>query len=494
MGTFAELYCIGKTEIQSKEEFIEKVEKVFQCGGMMDMEEVSMYGKRLVLIRKATMDSDGMDFHYNYFEDDSWENAGFNKKRCEVWSNKIGWSAFHRAVVAAYVLEEQYTQGVAIAMVDGDFVTAWSYVGWLNYLFDEFKHVKNFDTWKLFEEYYYSKCKYPSWDDWEQWKYFGGKRYGFISSCEIYAVIYGVDKALEKFGEYIKEKTEDVILKCMWIIRDAIKNLTDSRQISSDEQCCKILELIKLYYENENSIELQEEQYKDLIVGLTVADAPAFLVKGIAEAFEKDFWELWEEIKDVVYRKREEIYGNEGCYVLPVSTEKFFRQNPNDMIPYWENDGKLEFSDELWDWFEQLKTEYNLLAGDDVIIEHPLRYMLELMEEANDDFYNIFTFAEFFEESLENMSDKKYQTLWRLYDNMIHDPELRKAADVIFVPEESGHEKDGLHYLRRQPKRRLTGVWEFMEKSKKQNIGRITLRRYMALVGNKVLREKIFGF
>lgn len=104
------------------------------------------------------------------------------------------------------------------------------------------------------------------------------------------------------------------------------------------------------------------------------------------------------------------------------------------------------------------------------------------------------TSAEFFEESLENISDKKYQALWRLYDNMIHDPELRKAADVIFVPDDPEHEKEGLHYWGEQPKRRLTGIWEFMEKSKKYNKGRITLRRYMALVGNKRLREKVFGF
>ena len=164
------------------------------------------------------------------------------------------------------------------------------------------------------------------------------------------------------------------------------------------------------------------------------------------------------------------------------------------MIPYWEDNGKLEFSNELWEWFKALKTEYERLLMDDVIIEQPLRYILDLMEEAYDDFYNIFTFTEFFEESLENLNDKKYQALWRLYDNMIHDPELRKAADVVFVPDGPGHEKEGLHYWGKQPKRRLIERWDFMEDSKKWNKGRITLRRYMALVWNKVLREKVFGF
>lgn len=55
-------------------------------------------------------------------------------------------------VVAAYVMEEMYEDGTACAMVDGNPVTSWGYVGWLNYLFHEKKHVKNYDPWSLFEE------------------------------------------------------------------------------------------------------------------------------------------------------------------------------------------------------------------------------------------------------------------------------------------------------------------------------------------------------
>lgn len=50
----------------------------------------------------------GMDFFYNYFEDYLWENAGFNKENCYVWSNKIGWGQFHSAVVAASEAEKKY--------------------------------------------------------------------------------------------------------------------------------------------------------------------------------------------------------------------------------------------------------------------------------------------------------------------------------------------------------------------------------------------------
>lgn len=144
MGTFAQLFVEGKGVPDNKiEDFTEKIKKVFQCGGMMDIVPVNLCGKKTVTIRKAQMKSTGMDFFYNYFEDARWENAGFDCKRNRVWSNKIGCSHFHTAVVAAYVLQEQYTEGIASAMVDGEPVISWRYVGWLNYLFDETNHVNS---------------------------------------------------------------------------------------------------------------------------------------------------------------------------------------------------------------------------------------------------------------------------------------------------------------------------------------------------------------
>ena len=119
---------------------------------------------------------------------------------------------------------------------------------------------------------------------------------------------------------------------------------------------------------------------------------------------------------------------------------------------------------------------------------------MDLLVEADENYYNIFAFSDFVEESLENSNDVRYQVLWRLLDKLIHDPELMKAGDVIFVPEGPEHENEGMHYWGEQPKRRLKSSWDFLELSQKNNKGRVTLRRYMALVGNKLLRQEVFGF
>ena len=105
MGTFAEIYKYEGSDIpeENMAEFTERIEKLFQAGGMMDIERVQLYGKQIPLLRKATMKEEGMNFYYNYFGDESWENAGFNRKGGYVWSNKIGWECFGQTVIAAYV-------------------------------------------------------------------------------------------------------------------------------------------------------------------------------------------------------------------------------------------------------------------------------------------------------------------------------------------------------------------------------------------------------
>ena len=102
MGTYASLFKERKSMIpeDKKEEFVSKVEKVFCDGGMMDMKLMRLFDKNIYTIQKASMQLDGMNVYYNYFEDDLWENAGFDIDKCCVWSNKIGWRQFYRVVVA----------------------------------------------------------------------------------------------------------------------------------------------------------------------------------------------------------------------------------------------------------------------------------------------------------------------------------------------------------------------------------------------------------
>ncbi|MCD7746568.1 MAG: hypothetical protein LUI13_15030 [Lachnospiraceae bacterium] len=113
MGTFADKFCARGAQIpeEKEQEFLERLEKLFQAGGMMEVDRISLFGIETATLRKARMNNWGMDFCYNYFEEDYWENAGYNRKRNEVWSGKIGWREFNITMVSAYVLENLYREG-----------------------------------------------------------------------------------------------------------------------------------------------------------------------------------------------------------------------------------------------------------------------------------------------------------------------------------------------------------------------------------------------
>lgn len=496
MGTFAELFKFKHAEVpQDKtEEFVKRIEKLFQAGGMMEVKGVQLYGKEVATIGKARMREGGMNFYYNYFEDDFWENAGFCKKDKEVWSGKIGWRQFHTVMVAAYTLEEIYTEGYTAVLVDGDMVTSWGYVGWINYLFHEEFHVKNFDPWKIFEEFHYLSERNETYMD---WNYLSGKKYGLIGACEINAVMNGTEKALAKFGGGdVEEDIGNLSIKVMMKEKQFLQQYKAMSGASEKEQLSFLMKTLKVYYrENDkNMMEETEGQLKKFWECFQISDAPAFAVKVVSETYDKDFWELWGEIKDSVKRKNEKLYGNQGYYVAPVSTMQLLRQTADDMILYWKEDGDIEFSEELKLWFQMLRTQFDLFIEGEMQVEKPLKYILKLMEYADENYYRIYTITEFFEESMDNIHDKRYLVLWKLYENMLYDSELEEAGSVIFVPEGPEYEHVGLHYLGQEPKRRLLKNWDMMEMSKRNNKARVTLRRYMALVANKPLRKKVFGF
>ena len=75
----------------------------------------------------------------------------------------------------------------------------------------------------------------------------------------------------------------------------------------------------------------------------------------------------------------------------------------------------------------------------------------------------------------------------------IRDPKMKEAGDVLFVPDEPEYKNKGIFFLDTQPKRRLCKTWKFTPSEKKNNMGRVTFRRYMALVANKELRKEVLG-
>lgn len=133
MGTFA---CyMGNMNIPTKKRklFSEQMMKILQYGGMMQFNRVSMYGKAIVIMRPVEPDEDGdVYFHYNYFEEDSWETAIYNTKEAYLHTEKIGNAEFNDVIMAAYSLYEVYDEDIGYASENGRIQDSGKYIGWIN--------------------------------------------------------------------------------------------------------------------------------------------------------------------------------------------------------------------------------------------------------------------------------------------------------------------------------------------------------------------------
>lgn len=136
MGSFAGYFGEARVPEEKKAELKERMLTLLTQGGMMDYNTVSMFGYKLSLLKLPAYDGDeNVVVGYNYFEDDRWEDAGYNAKRGDFWSIKIGGSKYATVVCAAYILLEFNSETRMIAAYNGDILTDRGYIGWLNFLF-----------------------------------------------------------------------------------------------------------------------------------------------------------------------------------------------------------------------------------------------------------------------------------------------------------------------------------------------------------------------
>lgn len=258
-------------------------------------------------------------------------------------------------------------------------------------------------------------------------------------------------------------------------------------------------EMLRSYYEQDGMLLEAGKKYEDrdletICFFASLTDAPAYVIQAVSEVYDADFRELWERVKDAEKRKRILHQLEIPQETISVSTMDFFGITPDDMILFWDNNENVSFSQELKTWFDDLKSRFDMLMESGYVVENPLYWILELMEYADENYYRIYTFSDFFKETVEHLNDGRFLTLWKIYDEMLHDPVMEEAGNVVFVLEGPEYEHVGLYYFGTPPRRRLKTNWDMINKEERNNKARVTFRRYMALLENRKLRKEIFGF
>ena len=448
MGTFLGYFGDQTIPKDKREEFTRRVLTILDQGGMLDLEDVSLFGKRIWLLKppQALPGKDTILFCHNYFEQDTWETGGYDPTSCSFHTNKVGWRQFNLVCSAVYVLYEFYTPSFGIASEDAQVYNAREIIGWLNYLFQSrYDNRRARNPWRVYQ-------LLPDYrrDDDPLTRLADGSPMDPMGMLIYLTVTRKADEeALWQSAESASGDPDRYsILDCISRAEQALAELT----AGDEDPDLKKLEQLTAALKNRDMERLPEGAPQCFAVMAAMLPVE-ITAKLLADAFAQDFWALLEELRS---------FGWDGgsCWtfgdlppaepVAPVDTAAFLRCSDDDRAWWWRPDGDVHFSEEMNAWLAQCRAALETLAREEASMHGSklLELLIGTLDRIQRRTPSVFAFREMF------------------YDFTSHSEQPMVQAAVQFLKQMAEQEDDCA----------------------------VSLRRYLAVLGNLPLRKEVFGF
>lgn len=501
MGTFLEYTGNSHIKEKDRETFIEQMSKILNYGGMMMFSEVKMYEMEILLLQPVVIHPDkDVHFYFNYFEEDSWESAGFDTKDLRLWSGKVGSCEFYDVMYAAYSLYEAYDDEVG-------FVTEWSHstrapypTGWLNHILGTDFSMKNrFRFWDFAEKTVlddkerYDDC---SFSDIDLHRYIPNGMDFYAGGTEFTDLMYILHGTDTLTGEEVEPGSypEDVLF-----CKRALESYLSEENHS--------LETLLAFLKKQKAERQVAADVSPAMIALSlILPARVFLYLA-SEITKQNFWQIWMERKDEVYHDEEmKKYASDALEnwrkehrekpVGTVPTSQYLKQDgaftfwhtpkeiksnyylsDDDRLYWWDGTDEVVISPKTEQWLLDLSKEYNKIKDsipDGTVKNEFLKHLMELADEIDKRYGRVHFFAEMFYEFLQNSHKKEYLAATELIRFVADHPDNKKAGEII------SHAKGK--------------DWDLVSKNVKCNEGRMNVKRILSVMANKKLRKKYFGF
>lgn len=500
MGTFCGILKNPNASIpiERREEFLARLTKLFYRGGMFAFDERKLFDHTIIVLKKAEPVDGGIGFDYNYFEDDFFESAGFSRRDFCVNSGKVGMGEYSETMLAAYALEGQYTTGPFVTTRDNEWFPDPKTTGWINYLFNEKLYMKGDDPWAVYLEV-------KDTEDMENFStsYLDLYKESSILVRSYYDVIAVVDGlgTLEKILSAERNDSEDNDLYNWRVglnnmhhnLRKYVKKFKANSKLKPKRQVDELTRMLRDYFTADPLGDFLEETKasgkvgSELYEAYFLYDAPACVIKIIADIYNMDFWKVYEKVADVA--KRRVFSGRILDQPFCVTTEEYFNIPSDDLVLYWTKENPIRFSQSMESWFAGLKMDYDKIISKGVDMTRPIRRIQEILVFGEEHYANIYLFDTLLNEILDNITNPEFFALWLVYERVLHDEENLSASKVLFEP--SIRYQDEEDYVEKRHRR--CDLWWSLGRSMKFNHGRQNVRRFIALLTNKELRKEVFG-
>ena len=503
MGTFASY--TGEMDIpeEKRDCFRQQMMKLLNYGGMIQLEKVLLFDRKLLLLSPAELSKEGrVHFWYNYFEESGWETAGFDGNDLTFYSDKIGSCEFNDVILAAYMLYEMYVETPGVVECNGEIISPRFYGGWLNHILGtEFSMEKRYNLWENAEHIAFLRIDYSD-------PFSISKLGGLISNqfqsaggtelADLLYTIYGTE-TLET-DCIVPGSYPDDVCQCR-------KALISFREIMGDH----FLEHLFRFLQMDRN---KREKNTDTNLGM-LAELSLFLPARVfaylaAEIEKKPFWKLWKEWKDKVYHdERMKRYASEELQeqrrvwrkrIIPkIRTSEFLRQDgefaffdtpeelkgkgnyylsDDDRMFWWDGTDEVVISDDVNTWLMELSDRHRRLmdlpdagCGDKFQGSDFIEDFMILLDEICDYYKRIYPFKTMFYEFIQNSGKKEYRAA---------------IALLKMLCEENKEEGKVIEYAK--------FGWDLASKNVTQNIARLRLKRYLSVMANVELRKKYFNF
>ena len=451
MGTYLGYFGDRTIPEDKWEEFTQRVLTILNQGGMMDLEEVSMFGKKIYLMKPLQIQpgQESLTFCYNYFENDIWETAGYRPGSCRFYTNKVGWRQFDLVCSAVYVLHEFYANSFGMVNRDDHVYDAREIIGWLNHLFGErYTNSRATNLWRIYQmlpDYRKDDNLLPLLPD--------------DVSMDVLGTMIYLAVTRENHEEDWKQLIavpphgpEEITLPdCIRIVENALKDLKASDETSEAEK----LEQLKIVLKaGDQELPPETPELCRFIGGITALLPIEVTTKLVADTFSLDFPALLEELRPYARDVRELWNYNDRQPpkpVPPVDTASFLGYSDDDRAWWWTPGGDVLFSDEMAAWLSQCRTELETLTNQEPLLHgtEPLKLLIETLYDVQEQHQYVSAFQEMF------------------YDFVAHSELPMVQAAIRYLRQLSEREPDS---------------------------SSVSLRRFLAVLGNLPLREKVFGF
>lgn len=498
MGAFNGL--IGCLEVKEElhEELKRNMLKLMSAGGMVQIDSVNLYGKKVYLLKDLSFDEKGdCYFFYNYISDESWEDAGISKKF--LWSQKVGSGIFSDVIYAGYTLCSLYNDECCIPHMDAEVVDTRYAIAWINEVLNtKFTKKQLTNYWKLLVSMHKDGN-----EDWPEIENVIKEtlnsstnvvqiltclyvQHGFTKIAGSGYVAYDKNASFENFN----------FVELVQALKDCLKQYkaeNGNTELLLEHLKKSRKEKIALIENGENV----DVSFKLLTLMLYVN--PVVYLKAVAEEFSLEFWQLWDEVgmsfQDMgglechtELKEQEAKYMATEAYLqYPWFAYRFNRNEitdqeeekritKDDLLYYYTQNEEFPFSENLKKWFVEIGDRYQKLCdlNPNGIYEASdfTKILIYVLEDAEKTYHSVLAFQKMFYEFLANPQDIRYQAAIKLLEELI---EENRSIAAKYDP-----------YFKH--------VIDMTHPNVCLNSGRRCIKHYLALLANNELRKQVLKF